>query len=109
MTDPGMMPALDREVPGIGRVLRTPDDCFEGIVDYPWEPHYVQLSSGLHMAYIDVGPADATETILLLHGEPMWGYLYRTMVPTLVAAGHRVIVPDLIGFGRSDKPVDSCT
>jgi haloalkane dehalogenase len=106
MTDPGMMPALDREVPGIGRVLRTPDDCFEGIVDYPWEPHYVQLSSGLHMAYIDVGPADATETILLLHGEPMWGYLYRTMVPTLVAAGHRVIVPDLIGFGRSDKPVD---
>jgi len=106
MIDPSAMPALDREVPGIGRVLRTPEERFADITDYPWEPHYVHLSNGLHMAYIDAGPADAAETVLLLHGEPMWGYLYRTMVPTLVAAGHRVIVPDLIGFGRSDKPVD---
>lgn len=58
------------------------------------------------MAYVEAGPADVAETLLLLHGEPMWGYLYRTMISTFVAAGFRLIVPDLIGFGRSDKPAD---
>ena len=92
------------QLPDIGTVLRTPDERFDGIDDYPWEPSYIHLANGLRMAYVDAGPSDATEVVLLLHGEPMWGYLYRKMIPPLVAAGHRVIVPDLIGFGRSDKP-----
>lgn len=87
-------------------VLRTPEARFADIADYPWEPHYLEVEPGLRMAYVDAGPADATETVLLLHGEPTWGYLYRKMIPPLVEAGHRVIVPDLIGFGRSDKPTD---
>jgi haloalkane dehalogenase len=95
-----------RHVPSIGEVLRTPSSRFAEIVGYDWPVAEVTVGPGLQMAYVDTGPADATETVLLLHGEPMWGYLYRTMIPTLVAAGHRVIVPDLIGFGRSDKPVD---
>ena len=102
---------------GIGEVLRTPEDRFAAITDYPWEPRHLTLECGLRMAYVDAAPGDDAgsgtageagngETVLLLHGEPMWGYLYRTMIPPLVAAGCRVIVPDLIGFGRSDKPVD---
>lgn len=87
-------------------VLRTPESRFDAIEDYPWAPSYVDVEPGLRMAYVDAGPADSAETVLLLHGEPTWGYLYRTMIPTLVEAGVRVIVPDLIGFGRSDKPVD---
>ena len=87
-------------------VIRTPDECFIGIADYPWEPTYLEVEPGLWMAYVDAGLPDAAETVLLLHGEPTWGYLYRKMIPVLVAAGFRVIVPDLIGFGRSDKPVD---
>lgn len=96
-----------REVSGIGTVLRTPESRFDAITDYSWPHHEVLVGPGLQMAYVDAGPRDATETVLLLHGEPMWGYLYRTMIPTLVAGGCRVIVPDLIGFGRSDKPTDS--
>ncbi|CAB4886937.1 unannotated protein [freshwater metagenome] len=95
-----------RTVPTIGEVLRTPSERFDGITDYPWAVSEVLVGPGLRMAYVDAGPADAEETLLLLHGEPMWGYLYRTMIPTFVAAGYRVIVPDLIGFGRSDKPVE---
>ena len=95
-----------REVDSIGSVLTTPSSCFTGIVDYPWPASQIEVGSGLRMAYVDAGPADATETVLLLHGEPTWGYLYRSMIPTLLRAGFRVIVPDLIGFGRSDKPVD---
>jgi histidine triad (HIT) family protein len=94
MTDPGMTPALDREVPGIGRVLRTPDDCFEGIVDYPWEPHYAQLSNGLHMAYIDAGPADA---ILL-------GHLLLTATAVARQLGHpeaRIVINDGATAGQS--------
>lgn len=87
--------------------LRTPDECFVTSLDrYPWPPSYIEVGDALRMAYIDVGPNDAAETVLLLHGEPMWGYLYRTMIPALEDAGYRVIVPDLIGFGRSDKPTD---
>lgn len=87
-------------------VLRTPESCFAGITDYPWAPRYFMVEPGLRIAYVDAGPRDAKETLLLLHGEPMWGYLYRKMIPTFIDAGFRVIVPDLIGFGRSDKPVD---
>ena len=88
-------------------VLRTPESSFAAITDYPWEPRYVELADGLRMAYVDAGPADAhRDRAALLHGEPMWGYLYRTMIGPLIDAGCRVVVPDLIGFGRSDKPFD---
>ena len=83
--------------------LRTPDARFTQLPDFPFTPHYVELGE-LRMHYIDEGPRDAPP-VLLLHGEPSWSYLYRHMIPPLAAAGHRVVVPDLIGFGRSDKPV----
>ncbi len=91
--------------------LRTPDDRFEGLPGYPFEPHYAEVpaepdgdgGATLRVHYLDEGPAGAAP-VLLLHGEPSWSYLYRHMIPPLVAAGHRVIVPDLVGFGRSDKP-----
>lgn len=88
--------------------VRTPEERFGGIDDYPYEPRYVDID-GLRMAYVlaePEGAGDDTATILLLHGEPTWGYLYRKMIPPLVAGGCRVLVPDLIGFGRSDKPVE---
>jgi haloalkane dehalogenase len=83
--------------------LRTPDDRFADLPGYPWQPSYAQTSDGLRMAVLDEGPRDG-EVVLLLHGEPSWSYLYRTMVPVLVDAGFRAVAPDLIGFGRSDKP-----
>jgi len=87
--------------------LRTPDDAFSGIVDFPYVPHYAEIDDldggRLRVAYIDEGPTDA-EIILCMHGEPSWSYLYRHMIPVFVAAGYRVIAPDLVGFGRSDKP-----
>lgn len=82
-----------------GSVLRTPEDRFANLPDFPYEPKYVEIE-GLRMAYVEAGFGDP---ILMLHGEPTWGYLYRHMIPTLAKIG-RVIVPDLIGFGRSDKP-----
>ncbi|MDH3680548.1 MAG: haloalkane dehalogenase [Acidimicrobiia bacterium] len=84
--------------------VRTPDERFAAIPDFPYEPVYVEVD-GLRMAYVDVGPATGS-VVLLLHGEPTWGFLYRRMIPPLVEAGFRCLVPDLIGFGRSDKPVD---
>ncbi len=84
--------------------VRTPDDRFADLVDFAYVPKYVDID-GLRMAYVDEGPADGPVT-LLLHGEPTWSYLYRRMIPGLVAAGRRVIAPDLIGFGRSDKPIE---
>ncbi len=90
-------------------VLRTPEHCFEAVRDFPYTPHYLELSGGsgggtpLRVAYIDEGPRDAP-VVLLMHGEPTWSYLYRTMIPPLLAAGLRVVAPDLVGFGRSDKP-----
>jgi haloalkane dehalogenase len=87
-------------------VLRTPDERFVGLADYPFAPHYLTVTDAdgtdLRIHYVDEGPRDAAP-ILLMHGEPSWSYLYRKFVPDLVARGHRVIVPDLIGFGKSDK------
>ncbi len=85
-------------------VLRTPDERFEGLADFDFEPHYHDIN-GYRVCYLDEGPRNG-EPILLLHGEPTWSYLYRKMIPVLTQAGYRSIVPDLIGFGRSDKPVD---
>lgn len=84
------------------KILRTPDSRFADLLDFDFVPHYVEVD-GLRMHYLDEGPRDAAP-VLLLHGEPSWCYLYRHMIPPLVAAGHRVLAPDLIGFGRSDKP-----
>ena len=84
--------------------LRTPSDRFDNLPDYPYEPRFVEVD-GLRMAFVDEGPKDAP-TLLLLHGEPTWGYLYRRMIPVFLRAGFHVVVPDLIGFGRSDKPTD---
>jgi haloalkane dehalogenase len=83
------------------QVLRTPDERFVNLPDFPYEPHYTEVSGGLRMHYVEAGQGDP---ILCLHGEPSWCYLYRKMIPTLSKLG-RVIAPDLIGFGRSDKPV----
>jgi haloalkane dehalogenase len=84
--------------------LRTPEDRFADVPDFAYEPLYVDVD-GLRMAYVDAGPKDGP-VMFLLHGEPTWSFLYRRMIPPLVDAGYRCIVPDLIGFGRSDKPVD---
>lgn len=86
-------------------ILRTPAERFRSLPDYPFEERFVDVS-GLRMHYVDEGPADGP-VILLLHGEPTWSYLYRHMVPPLAAAGLRAIAPDLIGFGKSDKPASS--
>ena len=88
-------------------ILRTPDERFIGLPSYPFEPHYVDVPAGggnsLRMHHLDEGRRDG-EVVLLLHGEPSWSYLYRTMIPVLVAAGLRAVAIDLVGFGRSDKP-----
>jgi len=83
-------------------VLRTPDDRFHSLPGYPFVPQYVDVD-GLRIHYLDEGPPEAAP-ILLLHGEPSWSFLYRKMIAPLSAAGHRCIAPDLVGFGRSDKP-----
>jgi haloalkane dehalogenase len=83
-------------------VLRTPDERFERLPDYPFAPRYVEVE-GVRVHYVDEGPPTGSP-VLCLHGEPSWSYLYRTMIPVLTAGGHRVIAPDLVGFGRSDKP-----
>jgi haloalkane dehalogenase len=87
---------------------RTPDERFENLPGYPFEPHYVEVSADdgerLRMHYVDEGPAGA-RPLLCLHGEPTWSYLYRKLVPHFTDAGYRCVAPDLIGFGRSDKPV----
>ncbi|MEZ5345675.1 MAG: haloalkane dehalogenase [Pyrinomonadaceae bacterium] len=83
-------------------ILRTPEDRFRSLPDYPFEPNYVEFGEA-RMHFVDEGDPDANETVLMLHGEPSWSFLYRKMIPVVSAAGHRVIAPDLIGFGRSDK------
>jgi haloalkane dehalogenase len=89
------------------RILRTPDERFIGLPDFPFEPRYVDVDAGdgsmLRMHYLDEGPPSG-EVVLLLHGEPSWSYLYRRIVPVLAAAGLRAVALDLVGFGRSDKP-----
>ena len=82
-------------------VLRTSDHAFADLPDFSFAPHYCQVTIDLRMHYVDEGEGPI---VLLLHGEPSWSFLYRKMIPVLVAGGHRVVVPDLIGFGRSDKP-----
>ena len=92
------------------QALRTPDERFVDLPDFAFAPHYADIDDGdggtLRVAYLDEGPADAAP-VLLLHGEPTWSFLYRHMIPVLTAAGHRVVVPDLVGFGRSDKPTQT--
>ena len=89
-------------------ILRTPDDRFAALSEWPYAPRYTDIAAGdgktLRVHHIDEGSADAKETVLCMHGEPSWSYLYRKMIPVFVAAGHRVVAPDLVGFGRSDKP-----
>jgi len=87
--------------------LTTPEARFQDLPDFPWTPHNVEVPDGeggsLRIAHIDESPG-AAETVLMLHGEPSWSFLYRKMIPPIIGAGHRVVVPDLPGFGRSDKP-----
>jgi len=83
-------------------IVRTPDERFRDLPGYPFEPHYAEVD-GMRLHFVDEGPRDAAP-VLLLHGEPSWSYLYRKMIPVLAEAGHRVVAPDLAGFGRSDKP-----
>jgi haloalkane dehalogenase len=90
------------------KVLRTPDSAFAAIDDFPFAPNYVEIAdpsdgTPLRVHYVDEGPRDAP-VVLMMHGEPSWSYLYRNMIGPVVAAGFRVVAPDLIGFGKSDKP-----
>jgi haloalkane dehalogenase len=106
----GQQPTLSREQPASTAqdvrpgVHRTPEARFADIEDFPFETHYIDID-GLRMAYVDEGTGKAG-TFLLLHGEPVWSYMYRGAIPGLAAAGYRVIAPDNIGFGRSDKVID---
>lgn len=93
------------------KTLRTPDECFDNLPGYPFAPHYADVSvagdpdTALRVHYLDEGPSDAPP-VLLMHGEPSWSYLYRKMIPIIVEAGFRAVAPDLVGFGRSDKPTE---
>lgn len=99
--------AHQRQHPLRDDAVRTPDHCFAGLPGYPWAPHYLSdlpSLAGLRLHHLDEGPRQAPLTWLCLHGNPAWSYLYRKMLPVWLAAGHRVVAPDLIGFGKSDKP-----
>ena len=87
------------------RALRTPAERFTDLPGFAYRPHFVEVSDDLRVAYVADGPDDG-QPVLLLHGEPTWSFLYRKVIPILAAAGFRAIAPDLVGFGRSDKPVD---
>jgi haloalkane dehalogenase len=89
-------------LPVVSDILRTPEACFAQLPDFPWTPHYTEVG-GLRIARVDEGPRDAP-VVLLMHGEPTWSFLYRHMIPPLLQDGYRVVAPDLVGFGRSDKP-----
>jgi len=89
--------------------LRTPDAAFAHLPGFPCAPHYLDNLpgyTGLRLHYVDEGPRDSETTFLCVHGEPTWAYLFRRMLPVFTQAGHRVVAPDLFGFGRSDKPLD---
>lgn len=86
--------------------VRTPEEAFNDIKDYPFTPNYMTLSDGVRMHYVEEGKGNK-KTIFLLHGQPSWSYLYRKMIPQLVTEGYHVIAPDLIGFGKSDKPTNA--
>ena len=88
------------------KIIRTPEERFQDLPGFPFEAHYrddLDAAKGARVHYLDEGPADADVTWLCLHGEPTWSYLYRKMIPVFTAAGHRVVAPDFVGFGRSDK------
>jgi len=87
-------------------ILRTPDACFDNLKDYNFEPLYVTVGNGMRMHYVDTGPKDG-QVVIMMHGEPSWSYLYRHMIRNVASAGFRVLAPDLIGFGRSDKPAQT--
>jgi haloalkane dehalogenase len=95
------------------KILQTPDERFNSLPDWPYEPKYTLIdatkseSVKLRIHHVDTGISTSSETVLCMHGEPSWSFLYRKMIPRFVAAGHRVIAPDLIGFGRSDKPAET--
>jgi len=88
------------------KFLTTPEVRFDNLPDYPFAPNYLEVGDGLQMHYLDEGP-EKGEIVLCLHGEPSWSFLYRKMIPVYVAAGYRVIAPDLIGFGKSSKPTNT--
>ncbi len=83
-------------------LLRTPDERFQNLAGYPFAPHYITVD-GMRIHYLDERPADK-QVVLMLYGEPTWSYLYRKMIPLITTAGYHVIAPNLVGFGRSDKP-----
>src|SRR5262245_20348827 len=85
------------------QALRTPDERFANLPDFPWNAKYVEVGDGLRMAYVDEGPRQA-QVVLMLHGEPSWSFLYRKVIRVVTEAGLRAVAPDLVGFGRSDKP-----
>ena len=85
-------------------IFRTPDECFIGLPEYPFEPRYTEID-GLRIHHVEEGAATA-DPVLLLHGEPTWSFLYRRMIPIIARAGYRAVAPDFVGFGRSDKPTD---
>ncbi len=90
-------------------ILRTPDSRFDHLPHYPFAPNYIDdlpNYAGIRIHYVDEGPSDAKKTFLCLHGEPTWSYLYRKMIPVFSEAGYRVVAPDFIGFGKSDKPME---
>lgn len=99
-------PPLHAGMEPVKKILRTDESRFAGIADYPFAPHYCESRSHgtIRIHYVDEGPRDARETVILMHGEPSWSYLYRKMIPPLAAKGYRVLAPDLVGFGKSDKP-----
>ena len=88
----------------LGTALRTPDDRFQELPGWAYAPSYHQRPDGLRLHYADIGPRTARRTWLCLHGEPTWSYLYRRMIPVFASRGDRVVAPDFLGFGRSDKP-----
>lgn len=86
------------------KLLNTPEERFDNLPDFPFKPHFIEVD-GINIHYLDEGPKQV-EVILLMHGEPSWCFLYRHMIPILVKAGFRILAPDLVGFGRSDKPTE---
>jgi haloalkane dehalogenase len=93
----------------LAQVLRTPEQRFANLPGFAFSGHYIddlEGVRGLRIHYLDEGPADSARVFLCLHGQPTWSYLYRRMIPIFTEAGFRVIAPDLLGFGKSDKPVD---
>jgi len=88
------------------KILRTPDSQFNNLPDYDFKPNYVTVGDNLRLHYVDTGPKDG-RVVIMMHGEPSWSFLYRHMIKAVAASGYRVLAPDLIGFGKSDKPTET--